>query len=315
MKSVDEIIKKARYRTKNANFLYVPATGAYSSGISTELFLDFLNDAQDRLQSIITQVNSNLFVNYAEISLVGNQADYEVPDRVFGGTNILSVSYNSDNNSEYYTAPLSRGEPRNRAMVKGTPNYYVPYSGKIALGPIPDSSVGRIKVEYYRELDDLDIRRGQLSAAPGAGATIVLAAAPVPDQYQIENSDYICISDRFGNVMMRNGVFLSYNSGTRTITLAANVSTYLVSPYTLALLDKGFITCGKYTTTHSKLPDVCERYLKTYVQKRVMTSADDTTSMEEDEELVRIENDILTTYHREDRDVRGIPIIDPELME
>lgn len=315
MKSVDELLRRARYRTKNSNYSYDAAVGLYAAGISSELFLDAINDAQDRLQSILIGTNSNLFIEKEEINLVGSQQDYTINDRVFGGTNIIAVQYNSNNNSTDFGAPLRKAEPRDRISSTGTPGAYIPYSSKISLCPIPDSSSGRIRAEYYRELDDLDIRRGQLSAAPGAGATIVLAAAPAPDQYQIENSDYICISDRYGNAMMRNGLYLSYNAGTRTITLSANVSTYLVGAYTLANLNGGFITCGKFTTTHSKLPDICERYLRIYMQKRIMTSDDDSTSLEEDEELVRIENDILSTYTNEDRDVEDITILDDEIME
>lgn len=314
MKSADEIIRRARYRTKNSNYGYTPATGVYTSGISTELFLDAINDAQDHLQAALINAGTNLFIANSEISCVGSQQDYTIPDRVFGGTNILAVQYNSNNNSTDYGGPLRKFEPRDRVSLLGAVGGYIPYSGKISLLAIPDSSGGRIRPEYYRELDDLDIRRGQVTAAP-VGAVIQLNAAPVPDQYQIENAEYICICDRWGTVKMRNGLFSSYNAGLRQITLAANVNTYLVTGYVLADLASCYVTVGKYTSTHSGLPDHCERYLRVYTQKRVMTSADDATSIEEDAELVKIEMSILDTYADEDRDVEEMTIIDDEIME
>jgi len=313
MKSADQIIARARYRTKNASFTYDPTTGVYTSGVSTELFLDAINDAQDHLQAALISANTNLFRAVQETKLVAGQQWYPINDRVFGGINIISVHFNPNNNSTGYGSPLRKGEPRDSVGYCGSPAFYIPCDSGIFIYPVPSSSSGSLKIQYYKELDDLDIRRGLIISTP-SGNEIELSTSPRSDDYQIENSEWICVCDRWGKVMLQNGLFAFYYPPLRTITLQADVSTFLLPGYSLEDLTEAYITCGKYTTTHSKLPDLCERYLRVYTQKRLMTSQDDNTSVEEDQELLKIEESILETYANEDRDIEGFPVIDEEIM-
>lgn len=316
MKRIEELIESARYWTKNSNYTYDPSTGRYTSGISTEAFLEAANDAQNHLQSLILGLGSNLFVQDSIINCVADQSEYTVPDRVFGGTNITSVQLSETGDPDDYGEPLPRRYLRDRRWESGTVSYYVPTGfGKIELVDAPSISTSKIKVAYRRELDDLDIRRGRVNAAPVGAAIVLSVSPPVPDAWELSEADYVCISNRYGVVMLRNGLVSSYNSGTRTLTLSANVSTYLVSPYVLADLTGGYVTCGAYTTTHSKLPDHCERYIRIYMQKRLMVTKGNNNSLLEDSELVKIEKeDILPFYSDEDGDVDEFPILDPEIL-
>lgn len=311
MKSNDNIITSARYRTKNKDYTYAEATDTYSAGVSTELFIDALNDAQDHLQAKLTSASTNLFVQEDTITVVADQQDYTLTARIFGGINFIALLYNSENNTTDYGIPLRQQQPRDKRFFTGYPQYYVPHKDGFSLVPIPESGTGYIKAMYYKEVPDLDIIRGRVNGTP-ATTDIVLKASPTPHQGKIEAADYICISDIDGNIMMLNGVFDSY-AGT-TITLAANVSTYLTGSYTLADLANGYVTVGKHTTSKSQLPDTCERYLRTYVQKRVMTSRESNTAIEEDAELVKMEADILEVYNDETRDVDEFPLLDFELL-
>lgn len=312
MELVERLITRARYRTGNKNYTYAPATGLYTEGLSTETFIEALNDAQDHLQSKLITYNTNLFLQAEEKPLVQGTQDYALTKRVFGATGIRAVFYNPNNNSTDYDAKLRKGDPQDFRYYEGVPQYYIPYSEKIALVPVPSVSSGYVKIVFHEELDDLQISRGKVTS--GTGADITLDASPAPDEYEFDNGIYVCISDRFGDPVLRNGIISSYNSGTRVLTLAANVSTYLVTGKVLTDINGCFVTVGKYTTTRSKLPDICERYLRTFAAKRAMQTDKDSTSTEEDSEMVRMEEEILEFYNDETPDVDEFPILDTESM-
>lgn len=312
MELVDKLVTRARYRTGNKNYTYDPTTGAYTAGLSTETFLEALNDAQDHLQSKLITYNTNLFLQAEAKALVQGTQDYTLTKRVFGATGIRAVFYNSNNNSTDYDAKLRKGEPMDFRYYEGVPQYYIPYSEKVALVPVPSVTSGYVKVVFHEELDDLDIARAKVTS--GATATISLEASPVPDAFEIGAATYVCISDKFGEPVLRNGVVSSYNSGTRQLVLAANITTYLVTGKVIGDIANCYLTVGKHTTTRSKLPDVCERYLRTFVQKRVLQADKDNTAIEEDAEMVRMEEEILEFYNDETPDVDEFPILDPEVL-
>jgi hypothetical protein len=116
--------------------------------------------------------------------------------------------------------------------------------------------------------------------------------------------------------MLRNGVVSSYNAGTDVITLAANVSTYLVGTYTLANLADGYLTIGAYTTTHSKLKDVCERYLVAYMNWKALSRDAATREKSElfREEKLDLEREIVESYRMPDKDEDSIQLENPDLM-
>jgi hypothetical protein len=190
------------------------------------------------------------------------------------------------------------------------PTQYILRDGAILLNAIPNATQGAIRVNYYRELDDLDISRGTVVGTPTTHHIVTSGMDITSLPTNITNADYVCINDKWGNCMLRNGLVASWS--TPDISLAADVSTYLVGSYTLANLAGGFITFGAYSTTHSKLPDICERYIKVWMQKRAMSHGESNSSMEEDGELKTIELDILNQYADETNDIQEIPVIDEE---
>ena len=306
MRSVEELVNAARYRTGNAKYTYDSASGSTTSGLATSLFLEYLNDAQDSIFSRILKLNPSLFQAEKTSSIVANQEAYTLDGRLAFGTKIISVQYSQSGNTRDYQ-PLDRFSVYDRRGYIGVPVGYYQRAGALYLSPIPASSVGTIRTLFYARPDRLDISRTTVSGTP-SGTTITTAVSP--DSYTLANSLYICISDKFGNVMLRNGVVSSFAA--TTLTLTANVSTYLETGYTLADLANGYITSGKNTTRFSTLPDECERYLKTYMQKRVMTTNENSASIEEDQELASIGNDILANLAEEARDTEPFPITDPD---
>lgn len=315
MEYIGSIIRFGRERVGRSKYA-VDINGLVSGGQSQELLSRFLTDAQNHLLAAIIRQRPLAFWREVVFNQVAGQETYPVAsptERILNNTQLITVWYSFTGNKEEYT----RLNPRvmyERDTRQGDPQSYIPQDSNILVNPIPVSSRGSFKVSYYLQLDDLRVRSGKITGTP-SGTDIVLSATGVLDYaFSQDDADYICISDRFGTPLLYNGIIQSYNAGTHTITLAANVSTYLVSGVTLANLANAYVTVGKWTTTHSKLPDTAERYLRTYLQKRMLTKDSSTDIGEEDSELKTIEADILLGYAQSTGDTPGIPILDASII-
>lgn len=312
MRYVGKLVEIVRERTKNLDFKIDAVTGVTTSGISTNLILEYFNQAQSHLQAILLNVMPNSFIAQKIINCVAEQEEYSIPDHLFADNKIVAVEYSGSNTTLDDFYPLDQGTIRDRRTHKGTPLFYILRSGRILLNPIPQSSAGRVRVSYYRELDGLDIRRGQVSAVTIASGEITALSVTTgtADAFELPDAQYICICDKYGTVKTYNIAITNYNSGTGAFTLDGNHT--LATGETAAVGD--YVTINQYSTTHSKLPHNCERYLMLYAQKRLLTTDESDTSVEEDAELRTIEADILNTFAEETRDIRFIPIVDEEIM-
>jgi hypothetical protein len=312
LRSIEKLIAVARERSGNIDYGYDKSTGAITSGLTQDFFVEAAKEAQLHLQQQIIAIKADLFLTNEETSLVANTETYALSGRLFGDTKVKAIQYSADGNSINYL-PLRQATFAERDSSSAlAPEFYIPQANVIYLNPITTVSAGKIRTTYYRQVDDLDIRRGSISGTP-SGTSIILSATNCFD-YDLGLADYICVNNQYGDVLLYGGKISSYNSTTHTLTLAANVSTYLVSGYTLANLASQYVTIGRYSTTHSKLPDVCEPYLKTYMQKRAYNRNQHTGSLFEDQELTTMRTDILSAYSEKTEDVTEVPILDPYIL-
>lgn len=301
MRYVGEIINAVRKRTKNTDSS-VGTDGEATSGVTDDLILEFLNDGQDYLQGRVLSVFPDEFVASKDISVDGSSS-YEIADRVFMDNRLISVKYSVSGRERDFRAlsPITIAEQSHDTNTH--PYSYVRKNGAISPSPIATSSVGKFRVYYYRSLDDVDIRRGKIAST--TATTIVLEDDSDLDNNALADAEYICISDINGTVQDYNVIASSYTSGTRTITIPSQ---------TLVGGTADYITVGRYTTTHSKLPSEAERVIKIYAQKRLMDTDESTRSVVEDSEFQAALSDILQTFSDVTQDIEQIPIIDWEMM-
>lgn len=312
MRRIEQLITLVRERSRNSDFSTDSSTGEVLSGISTSQILQFFNEAQDQLQAAILSSYPNEFIEEATLAIIGGTEEYTIPDRVFINNKIVSVEYRRGSNLADY-CPLDRLSFRDRNTMRGEPEYYIPRSGKIMVNPIPQSSQGDLRVMYYRELDDLDVRRGTVASVTYAAPalTALTLSTTGDDNLALADADYLCVNDRYGNVTMYNIPVSSYDAVTGIVSIVGGSFTADTGETIAA---GSYVTIGKYTTTHSKLADNCERFLVLYAQKRLLTLDESNTSVEEDAELQQVKTDILNSYADEARDPDVIPIMDEEIM-
>jgi hypothetical protein len=306
-KYIGDIILAERHDTRNRD------TDAHSD----EQFLRYNQYAQDRIYALITLSHNWVFEETILITPVVGEDTYEINDNLAFGTRITNVEYSLNGTDRFYPLEVTPNRYRTLATA-GRPIYYRRRHGKIVVEPTPDNTNGVFRVTYERSLDTLALRAGRVNGTP-SGTTIDLThstyGAPTTENEALLVEDaYICISDSYGNPLLYNGVISSYNAGTDVITLAANVSSYLTEGTVLADLADGYLTIGKYTTTHSKLPNEAEAFLVEYVNRK-LHNVDSSEQFEAANVLLReVTEAIVASFKFPDKARKRFPIEDSQML-
>ena len=280
-----------------------------TDAISSSNILRYNQYAQDRLYGRITNGFSWLFEEAIVASLVANQTDYEVADNLGFGTRITNVEYSEDQTHWY---PIQVTEDRYRVLnYSGRPRRWKRRHGTVVVEPVPSTSQGYIRITYERAMDRLALRVAQVDGTPSS-ATITVDNEDSALTTKLTANSFICISDINGIPMLYNGVVSSFSSP--TLTLTANVDTYLVSGYSLSDLDNGFITSGKYTTTHSKFPNEATGFFNEYVNRKLNNVEDSAIYGLTSEQLTDQEMMIVSAMKLPDKARKVFPIVDHEML-
>lgn len=296
---VGDLITGQRFDTQNED----------TDAISTSNILRYNQYAQDRLFGRITNGFSWLFEETTVIPLVSGQSDYEISDNLAFGTRITNVEYSQDQSHWY---PIQVTEDRYRTLsYSGRPRRWKRRHGTIVVEPTPDSTQGYLRVTYERAMDRLALRIGQVDGTP-SGTDIALDNIDTDLTAFLTGNSYICISDINGLPVLYNGVISSFSSP--TITLAANVDTYLVDGFTLASLDNCFVTSGKYTTTHSKFPNEARGFFDEYVNRKLNNIEDASQYDLTSDQLTDQEMMIVSAMKMPDKARKVFPVVDHEAL-
>ena len=149
MRYVKYLIDQVRRETENED-------ATYFVGIKESEFLQYLNDAQHRLQSLITAHHPKVFIEETIMNIVSDQESYEFPSDIFLENKVHKVEYSSSGDEEDYYI-LEEGDYSVRSSGQsGSPLNYIRMSGKILLAPIPTS--GKLRINYVKRIRELDLR-------------------------------------------------------------------------------------------------------------------------------------------------------------
>lgn len=303
MRRLDQLIAEVRAQTKNEEY-------GTNRGIQQNEMVRYMRDAQARIENLIKQQHPNAVIKEAFIDVATGQEEYSIPSDAFASSNVINVEYSVTGNSrDYYKLDLR--SLSQRCTATGNPEFYIPRKGKILINPIPYNSISNgIRLNYQYSLPSLDIRRGTVSSSvinviTRKVTSITFANDTNLDSTGLTDSDYVCVVDRYGNFLMRNLICSSYNSGTRTLSIDSSF-TYNTGE---TLPNGSYVTIGKYTTTHSQLDDICERYLNAYTAWKILKRDSNVDASDQQVELQAMEQEIVDCYAQLDEDVDTIPLI------
>lgn len=310
MRRLEYLISAARSFTENDPV-------STTNDIPDDEFIQLFNDAQDRLQSLIsnTRETSKLFVVSKVIAAVANQEEYTINDRLFFNKAIEQIEYSHDGNLSNYQV-LDKLSLFNRdTNTQNYPRGYYRARGKFYPIPLLSSNAGSFRAMFERSLDDLDKRRAYVSAVNGITDTtftdITLTGASgtgPPDitsmPANFTNIDYICIVDSDGNVKAYNIPVGTFNTSTYVLTPRAGF-TFVNEGETIEIGD--YVVFNKYTTTHSTLPDECERYLLEYCEEGIFHRDSSEDFSTQSKRLARTEKEIIDVLKKQSAEIQFIP--------
>jgi len=308
MRRTDILIKAARAVGRNK------ANADLTVSVPDDDILQYLNDAQDRMQNLISATKniSKIFVTQQIISVVANQENYEIPDRVLLNKQIENVEYSYDGALGNYVRLRKVNFINRDTNTSNYPSGYYKRGGEIFLVPIPAVTQGSLRVTYERTLDDLDIPRGVLSAVTnGTSAQFdTFTLDTTADAYESttpgwSNIQYASIVDPFGARKCFNILLGTYNTGTNVVTPSPSPFIYSSNDVQITIGDVAVF--GKYTTTFSGLPDDCERYLIHYAAAELFRGDSSTDYAAAAAKVDDIEEDTLKALSSQTSEVQEIP--------
>lgn len=283
-----------------------------SASISDDLIIYYMNEGKNRITGLLSSLKNvqRPLVAYVEISLVGGQQAYTIPDRLAMNKHIHDVQYSTSGTTDDYV-PLPKLQLFNQDPYSS--NYAVGYfvaSGQIYVVPPPVVSTGKIRVFYDRTPDDLDKRRGRITAVTGLTSTTFtsITIATTPDEtstpVNLTNSEYITVVDDQGTVQAYAIPFGSYVTATDVWTPRSGFS--FTRPGD-AIEVGDYVVFGKYSTTNCSLPDEIEPYLIQYSAACMLDQESSADIVTKTPHLQALENSILSQYKAQTAEVQNIP--------
>lgn len=283
-----------------------------TSGIPDSLFLEYLNDAQTRLQSIAIRniPHLTLFDKQETISIVGGTGRYDIPERAIYGQMVRMVEYRDYAQEDRYYELSYESSLRLMAVhTSDRPSSYCVLDRKIALSPIPAATIGNLRVTYPQAVRTLDLRRGKVESIVDDGTSytsIVVADDDELSPVELSEADYICVVNRYGASLYPNLLVSSYDSSNRQI----HIESASMADGTIPV--GSYVVCGKNSTTHSDLIREAEKYLMAYAAWKLFKKDSSTDAVEQNEELVAIEEECLATLSNLSLGTLAPPILDRE---
>lgn len=308
MRRTDALITAARTISRNnAN-----ADGTLS--ISDNEVIQYLNDAQDRMQNLISARKNvaKIFVTQQIISVVANQEAYSIPDRVLLNKQIENVEFSATGSLSDYVRLEKLNFINRDTNTSSYPQGYFKRGGQIFLQPTPSTSTGTIRVTYERDLDDLDIPRAGITTITSGTATqfATITLDATANTYEtttpgFSTIQYVSIVDALGARKCFNILVGGYVTATNILT--PSPTPFIYSALDSALATTDVVVFNKYTTTFSQLPDSCERYLIHSAAAELLHRDSSEDYSREKDNVSEMEEDILKALASQTSEVQFIP--------
>lgn len=301
MRNIQTLIDLSREQTENVEF-------SDSTGITENEIIQYANDGQAQMEMAINNVGTDNFLTETIISTSNGVEAYDLPFDMLMGTLIRHVEYGTGSRDEDFFPIEQRQFYERINSFSGTPGSYIQRNNQILLQPKPATSAGRIRVQYKRKLPGLDIRRAQVDAVTltSAGITSLSFDTSVNfDRTELIKDNFMTIVDKKGNIKMRAIEFDSIDNTTGDVTVTSGFT--FESGETIAVGD--YAVRYRNSTTHTLLPDICEMWLISYMNWKILKRDSNTDLTDQERELAAMRDNIISGFQRADESFDRIPII------
>ena len=248
MRRVELLIDMARKLSQNTRY-------DSTSGVPQDVFVQFLNNAQDSLIMEVQNLKTKYFKKQSIVSVVNGQEVYDYPTDCYM-QHLDTIQWTDSPSGTYWTTLYKTTTKEKITIQPGYPFAYVPYEDGFHLNP--PISRGSLYITYVRTPDRLQKRAGCVSARTISGSNLTaLTVDPAEasfDQAEINASNYLCVVDKYGNLKAPNILYDSCNaSGVFTL------SSFDLGSYTFSVGD--YICVGQNVINLPQWIEIAEGYL------------------------------------------------------
>lgn len=248
MRRVELLIDTARKLSQNTRY-------DETAGVTQDIFVQFLNNAQDSLVMEIQNLKTKYFKKTDTVPIVPNQETYPWPKDCYI-QHVDTIQWTDDASGTYFQNLYKTTTKEKVTIQPGYPFAYIPHENGFHLNPPVKS--GTLYVTFVRVPKRLAKRSGQISVATVAGSNLTaLEVNPLETSFDLNdiNSQYhLCVVDKYGNVKASNIAYDSCSAG----------GVFTLSPFDLngeTISVGDYICIGENVTNLPQLLDICEGYL------------------------------------------------------
>lgn len=305
MRTVEQLIISSRRATGNLDF-------SDTAGVQDEEFLQALNDAQEEIHSLLNSTFPTILMAEKLITISAGVESYAIPADVYMGTRIDFMEYSPSGLSQDFY-PVRKGSVKDRINGQsGNPAFYIRSGANFIVQPPPQAG-GIMRMTYQRTIPVLDKKRATVATVNLGTSTVNSLFFDITtdlDASALLEQNYISIVDKNGSVKMRTIPVSAINTGTGEVTIDPGFT--FDAGETIAVGD--YAVRGKYSSTHSQLPDICEKYLLEYCNMRVFVR--DSSSDQQDIAglMTKIEATLKQAFAEPDNDPNRIAILNPQFL-
>ena len=313
MKRVEFLVNSVREVSRNL------ANPDGTSSVLDNTILGYLNEGQLRIQNLISSLKNvqKPFTTSIDIYSVASQGSYELPTRMSMSKQVQQVMYSSSGNESDFVLLRKLSMANIDLSESNFPFGYIVSNGSLTLIPTPSTSNATIRVFYERQVDDLDLRRGGILSVVGLTSTTFSAVTlssladsfettgvPRWDQSSTYGVDYISVVTADG-VKEANAIRVGTYSISTGVLTPASGWVFETTGDTITAGD--YAVFGKYATTHSQLPDMCEPYLIQYAAMKVLEQQSSDDAVTKAQFVAQLESQILAQVKAQTGEIQPIP--------
>ena len=248
MRRLEQLITIARQLSGNTSF-------DSNSGVPQEVFTQYANNAQDSLMKEVVNLKTKFLLKQKFINVVSGQETYSYPEDIYM-QHIDTIQWLDQRSGTYYQTLFKSYVKEKVTTTTSYPFGYVMQNDGFHLNPPINNGV--LQLSYIRNLPQLALRAGQISAVTINGSNQVTALTVTNNSIYNEtalNDDYfLCVVDKFG---VQKAINIEY-------TFVLN-GVFTLNPFTLGdgetVSVGNFVVVGKNKVNLPGWPDICESYL------------------------------------------------------
>lgn len=250
MRRLEKLISEARLSTNTTDI----------DSVSLALCQQYMNRIHSYLEDILFLVNdeNDLFLRDFEFALIPGKDEYALPIDIYAKSSIDTVAVSFLNGLSQTFLPLKKVSRKQRGFTFG---YFI-QNIQCVFTPKPQSPL-RIKMTYQQKVPNVSNRIGKIQSFTGTGIVLTDYVAGISSC-----DDFVCIVDANGTILNK-AVDLNGNTQYVPIALTSDTAGTMVVDNTTGAVIGAYVVSGKYASSHSQLPDECEKYLITALERMI----------------------------------------------